>query len=115
MPNTRPVCTKTKPNSLYPWRCQRADQHNGDCKWPIESEHYNLPLEGNSAEWLASEVRALLIQLDDVKRNHRESTARLERRHGVLMRGLIKLAPGNSTRKNVPTTAVRALWQEARG
>lgn len=109
------VCEATKPHSLHPWRCMRKAGHDlaDGHSWPIESEHYNYPLDQYSAEWLASELRLQLAQNRDLKRRHADWTANTESRFSTLIAGLIKLAPANSKRKNVPVSAVHELWQEA--
>jgi hypothetical protein len=109
------VCEAIKPDSVYPWRCQlRAGHDPADShRWPIESEHYDMPLDGRSAEWLASELRMQLANVAHLRAEQRAFQMSTSRRFERLIAGLVNLAPGNSKRKNVPTEAVQELWQQA--
>lgn len=110
------VCPATRPShGTAPWRCQRAAGHPGagydDHMWPIESDRYMKPLDDFDAAWLRSEVRVLLVQIEQMKRERVADTdgPRLRR----LLGRLVALAPANATRKNVPLADVREAWREA--
>lgn len=93
------------------WPCERAVDHDGDCKPPIDSRYYAQPLDEFDAAWLASEVRLLHTQIEHMERTRRED--RTAQRHANLLSRLIGLAPANGGRKTVAAEDVRRAWQEA--
>lgn len=111
---TPAVCEAIKPHSTWPWRCQLKAGHDpADVhRWPVESEHYNYPIDQYDHAWLVSELRLQLTNIEHLKRDHREANGRAERVLADLLSGLVELAPGNSTRKTVRTEDVRALWMK---
>lgn len=111
------VCTAIKPHSIWPWRCQLKAGHDpADAhRWPLESEHYNYPIDQYDHAWLVSELRLQLTNMEHLKRDHREANGRAERTLAALLSGLVDLAPGNSTRKTLLVADVQALWQKALG
>lgn len=79
----------------------------------IEHRVYGRHLaEHHDAEWLASEIRSLHVQIESMKRDQEndDTAARLRR----LLGRLVQIAPANATRKTVALADVQAAWQEAR-
>lgn len=105
------VCPITHQTPYQVWPCVLAAGHDGDCRLPIEAEHYTRSLDTRDADWLRSEVRVLLTRIERLERDRREDPT--PGRHARLIRRLINLAPANGKRKNVPAADVQAAWMEA--
>jgi hypothetical protein len=74
------------------WPCVRAVGHDGDCMAEPASRHYAVPPSLQSKEWLASEVGLLLVRIESMERQARETFERQRsddaRRNGVLQNAL---------------------------
>lgn len=103
------VCPNEHNANGHRFRCYLAAGHPSKCEFPVDATVYQRPLETHDASWLASEVRALHVQIRSLERE------RAQDRNAHLLRStigrLISLAPANGTRKNVPADEVRAIWQ----
>ncbi len=72
------VCSKTVAPKWgdYQWPCQRASDHDGDCRPATEHAEYPLPFSQRDHDWLAKEAGLLLSQRHQMERDRAESYRR---------------------------------------